>query len=377
MDRFAQFLKEARRRRMFSAAAVYAVAAWVVIQFANVAFPGWGIPDSAIRYVVYGALLGFPVAPIFGWYYDLTAQGIVRTGPAHPSQKIDLTLHRSDYLIMSAFVLVIGAVTYGLVERVLELPGENEFRMAMRPITEKSIAVLPLENRSPDPENAYFADGVHDDLLTLLSKLGDLKVISRTSVEKFRDTERTIPEIGRELGVAHILEGAVQRVDDQVRITMQLISAEQDEHLWAETYDRDLSAANIFAIQTEIAESIVDSLHATLSPEEQIRLATVPTQNLAALEAYFHGKQRMAKRASGPLAEAVDYFQQAIALDPDFALAWVGLADSYFLQILSPRSHCPSGVGPSASNCSESCRSPALANGPARHVASGSGCRRR
>lgn len=195
-----------------------------------------------------------------------------------------------------------------------------------------TIAVLPFENRSPDPENAYFADGIHDDLLMLLSKLRDMKVVSRTSVETFRDTEQAIPEIGRSLGVEHVLEGAVQRVGNNVRINVQLIAAATDEHVWAEAYDRQLTATNIFTIQSEVAKAIADALHATLSPEEQERLEIVPTDSLPAYEAYLLGKQRMARRTSIALTEAIEFFQQSIALDPQFALAYVGLADSYSIQ---------------------------------------------
>jgi adenylate cyclase len=180
---------------------------------------------------------------------------------------------------------------------------------------------------------AYFADGIHDEVLAQLSKIRDLKVISRTSVMRYRQEDRPpLPEIAGALGVANILEGSVRLAENRVRITTQLIEAESDAHLWTETYDREFTAANIFSIQSEIATTVADALRATLSPEEQDRLATVPTKNLAAYEAYILGKQRMAKLTSAALAEAVDYFQQAIDLDPKFALAYVGLADGYVWQ---------------------------------------------
>jgi len=196
----------------------------------------------------------------------------------------------------------------------------------------KSVAVLPFTNRSDEKKDAFFTDGLHDDLLTHLSKITDMKVISRTSVMGYRNTQKNMKTIGAELGVATLLEGSVQRAQNQVRINVQLIDVNTDEHLWAEIYDRELTAANIFAIQSEIATAIANALQATLSPEEQERLAAVPTEDLAAYEAYLLGKQRMATRNSEALAEAVDYFQRAIDLDPMFALAYVGLGDSYFLQ---------------------------------------------
>lgn len=196
-----------------------------------------------------------------------------------------------------------------------------------------SIAVLPFVNRSAREEDAFFVDGLHDDLLTHISKIGSIKTISRTSVMQYRNTSKTIPQIAKELGVATIMEGGVQRAGDTIRINVQLIDAATDEHLWAQIYDRQLTAVNIFAIQSEIATAIAEALRATLSLDEQQRLAIVPTQSLPALEAYFLGKQRMATRITDNLAEAVDLFQQAIELDPDFALAYVGLADTYLLQI--------------------------------------------
>ena len=198
---------------------------------------------------------------------------------------------------------------------------------------EKSIAVLPFANISPDPDDAYFAEGIHDEVLAQLSKIRELKVISRTSVMRYPEGNRPpLPEIAAALGAANILEGSVRLAGNRVRITTQLIEAESDAHLWTETYDRELTAANIFAIQSEIAATVADALQAMLSPEEKQRLDTVPTENMAALEAYFRGKQRMEKRTSAALAEAIDDFNRAIELDPGFALAYVGLADSYILQ---------------------------------------------
>jgi TolB-like protein/class 3 adenylate cyclase/Flp pilus assembly protein TadD len=199
------------------------------------------------------------------------------------------------------------------------------------PAIEKSIAVLPFANMSQDAANEPFTIGIHDDLLSHLSRIGSLKTISRTSVLQYRNTTKTIPQIADELGVATILEGGVQRAGDRVRINVQLIDAATDTHVWADTYDRQLTAANVFAIQSEIATAIAEALQVTLSLEERRRIEAAPTQNLAAFETYFLGKQLLEKRTVESLSAAIEYFQQVVDLDPDLALAHSGLADAYFI----------------------------------------------
>jgi TolB-like protein len=191
--------------------------------------------------------------------------------------------------------------------------------------------VLPFANRSALEADVFFVDGVHDDLLTLLSKLGDLKVISRTSVEKFRDTSLGIPELASQLGVATVLEGAIQRAGGQVRITVQLIDAVTDEHLWAESYDRELTAENIFAIQSDIAQAIAQALQAVLTPEEQSRVAAVPTSSFAAYEEYLRGRQKLVLREIPDMRQALEHFHRSIQLDPGFAMPYLGLADAYHM----------------------------------------------
>jgi len=201
-----------------------------------------------------------------------------------------------------------------------------------RPFTEsappRSVAVLPFANISQNAAAEPFTNGIYDDILTHLSKIRDLKVIARTTMERL-DPNLSTQEIGTMLGVAAVLEGGVQRAGDRVRINVQLIDCETEAHLWAETYDRELTAAKIFAIQSEVAMSVADALQAELSPGEQERIATVPTDNLAAYQAYLLGHQRLSKFTNAATSEAVGYFQQAAELDPSYALAYVGLADSY------------------------------------------------
>jgi TolB-like protein/class 3 adenylate cyclase/Tfp pilus assembly protein PilF len=256
----------------------------------------------------------------------------------HPTAGEARTPRRSWARAAGVAVLVAGlAVVVAYFGREgfvgLEEPKPAEIADRQLPAAEpaardKSIAVLPFANRSANQEDAFFVDGIHDDVLTHISRISALKVISRTSVMRYRDTTKNLKTIGEELGVATVLEGGIQRAGNQVRVNVQLIDAATDEHLWADTYDRRLTANNIFAIQTEIATAIADALRATLSPEERDQLTTVPTENLAAYQAYLFGKQRLAKLTSDSLVEAGEHFQRAIKLDPNFALAYVGLADA-------------------------------------------------
>jgi len=192
-----------------------------------------------------------------------------------------------------------------------------------------TVAVLPFDNLSPDPDNAFFADGVHEDVLTHLSKLSALTVISRTSVLAYRETAKSMSEIGSELGVGAIVEGSVRRAGDEVRITAQLIDARTDEHLWADNFDRQLSAASVFALQTEIAEKIAEALAATLTPEEEQRIARSPTASLDALDFYLRGRTVYGRYTPTDNEESIRLFQEALSLDPDYADAWAGLSDAY------------------------------------------------
>ena len=238
-------------------------------------------------------------------------------------------------LIKHRFKLVIGLLLLSaafLIFNSYRTPEDHHADQIPKVNTIRTIAVLPFTNLSEDPNHAYFTDGIHDDILTQLAKISSLKVISRTSVMTYRDTQKSMKMIADELGVATLLEGGVQRAGNRVRINIQLIDTETDEHLWAETYNRELTAPNIFEIQEQIAIEIAAVLRTTLSLDVQARLKTVPTRNLEALQAYFLGRQHIAQRHSVALQEAIKFFQQAIALDPGFALAHVGLADSYQLQ---------------------------------------------
>src|ERR1700726_4614262 len=249
------FFEEVQRRKVYRVAAAYVIAAGFIIQIGSAIFPAWELPNWAFRLVVVLPLIGFPISLILSWAYDVTPQGIRATRTASVPGA-----HRRRNLIM----LVATGVVISAAAGFFLLP-----RASARKI-DKSIAVLPFENLSDEKENAFFADGIQDDILTNLSKIGDLKVISRTSVMSYRGKTPNIREIAKALGVSTVLEGSVRREGKRVRVNVQLINTSNDEHIWAEDYDRDLT--DVFAMQTDLAQKIVYTLQAKLSPNEKARL---------------------------------------------------------------------------------------------------------
>ncbi|MGH8193661.1 MAG: tetratricopeptide repeat protein [Woeseiaceae bacterium] len=328
MRKLPEFLVEMRKRRVFRVAVIYILGAWGALQVADLAFESWGIPGAALRFVWTGAILGFPIAMLLGWRFDLTGGRIIRISAS--GDKTDLSLMRADYVILAVTALVIVLTVYGLGAGISEFREQPAAAADTETIDPRSIAVLPMTSTSLDPDGGEFlALGIQDDLLTRLSKIASLKVISRTSVDRYRDTDKSTREIGRELGVSKILEGHVQRRGNQARVNVQLIDAASDEHLWAATYDRDLTAADVFSVQTEIVETIASQLQATLTPQESDQLASMPTHSLEAYTAYLKGQQQANLVSIESLNNAIDHYQEAIRLDPEFALAHVGLADAY------------------------------------------------
>lgn len=299
---------------------------WLLLQVIDVVIPILALEPWVGRLVFLLLAAGLPVALILAWAFELTPDGIKRDRDVERKQTVSVQTGRKlDFLIIG--VMAVALIYFAINHDWSEDQGSRRIGAA----SGQSIAVLPFTNRSALDEDVFFVDGVHDDLLTLLSKLGELKVISRTSVEKFRDTSVGIPEIAKQLGVATVLEGAVQRSGGQVRITVQLIDAVTDEHLWAESYDRELTAENIFAIQSDIALVIAQALQAVLTPEEQSRVAAVPTSNYAAYEEFLRGSQKMVLREIPDIREAVNHYRNSIQLDPNYAMAYVGLADAYHM----------------------------------------------
>jgi TolB-like protein/Flp pilus assembly protein TadD len=305
-----------RRRKVWRVAAGYSVVGWLIIQFATTVFPALALPVWTARLVIILVLAGFPIALVLAWAFDVSSAGIERTPDIAPADcPPAFSARRKNLVPLMVFGLVIAVVAgYFLVPRA----------SARR--LEKSIAVLPFDNFSADQENAFFADGIQDDILTNLARIGDLKVISRTSVMPYRGQTHNLREIGKALNVATILEGSVRREGNRVRINVQLIDASNDKHLWAQFYDRELT--DVFAIQSELAREIASALKATLSPDEQERIEKKPTQNGEAYLLYLQAHEIFNRpdRHHDDLARVESLYEEAIQLDPSFALAHARLA---------------------------------------------------
>lgn len=317
-------LQELRRRKVFRVAALYIVGAWVVLQVADLAFESWDIASSALRYVWLGAILGFPIALIFGWRYDITTDGIVRTPPADADAQIDLSLRRSDYVILALLMVVAIGVIYPLTKQIGDSRSQQPVEIAQRDIEPNSIAVLPFDNLSGDPEQAYFVAGMQDALIAGLSRISALRVTSKTSTVRFKDTVESLPRIAAQLGVAKLIEGSIFRAGDRVRITVQLVDAGLDEHIWSETFEREVE--DVMMLQNELARAIANQVEVTLKPEEQNQLGSAESINPAAYEAYLKGNFHVERFTPQDIKLAAQYYQQAVELDPDNALASAGLA---------------------------------------------------
>jgi TolB-like protein/Tfp pilus assembly protein PilF len=305
------FFEEVRRRKVYRVAAAYVIAAGGIIQLASAAFPAWELPSWTLRVLIVSLLMGFPVALMLAWAFDITADGIQVT----PDGSTSKGHARRNMILLIACGLILSAAA-GL----FLLP-----QVAAHKI-DRSIAVLPFQNLSDEKENAYFADGVQDDLLTNLSKIGDLKVISRTSVMSYRATQSNAREIGKALGVGTILEGSVRRVGNRVRVNVQLINAENDQHIWAEDYDRELT--DVFAIQSDLAQKIAGELRAQLSPTEKAQIERKPTENSEAYLAFVEGHDLLTRpdRLRADTEKSEQLFERATRLDPNFARAFAALA---------------------------------------------------
>jgi TolB-like protein/Flp pilus assembly protein TadD len=315
------FFTELKRRSVYKVGIAYAVVGWLLIQIATQVFPFFEIPNWGVRLMVLIIALGFPIALILAWAFELTPEGIKRTEAADAAGK-----HSRGgawiYIVLIGAALSIGLFFLGRYTASRKQTESAE-------LSAKSIAVLPFENLSRDPDNAYFADGIQDEILARLSKIADLKVISRTSTQKYKSAPDNLREIARQLGVSNILEGSVQKAADQVRVNVQLINALNDAHLWSEIYDRKLT--DMFAIESDIAKTIADTLQAKLSGSEHQAIAARPTENTQAHELYLKGRYFGGKRTADDLQRAIDYYNQSLAKDPNYAAAYAAIANSYTL----------------------------------------------
>jgi TolB-like protein len=316
------FLSELKRRNVYKVAVAYAVVGWLVIQISSTVLPTFHAPEWVVQTLVVLVALGFPIALVLAWAFEATPQGIKRTEVADAMPATGAR-NKSAWI----YVVLIGAVvSIGLFFVGRYLGQRNAGAIAPANATalpQKSIAVLPFENLSSDKENAYFAEGIQDEILTRLAKIGALKVISRTSTSHFASSPQNLPEIARQLGVANILEGSVQKAREAVHVNVQLIRAATDDHLWAESYDRKLD--DIFAVEKEVAQNIAATLNAKLTGAEEQAIAQKPTNNPAAYEAYLRGNTQFWEINEQSLLAAGRSYQEAVRLDPQFAIAWAAL----------------------------------------------------
>ena len=312
------FFSELKRRNVYKVAVAYAVVSWLLIQIATQVFPFFEIPNWAVRLVVLLLVIGFPVALIIAWAFEATPEGIKRTEVA------DAAGQRSRggawiYIVAIGAALSIGLFVLG------RYTAPNE-RSALAELPRKSLAVLPFANLSGNPENAYFAAGIQDEIITRLAKIGELKVVSCLTTQRFKSSPDDLPAIAKQLGVANVLQGSVQRTGDAVRVNVQLVKAETDTHLWADTFDRKLT--DVFQIESDIARTIAEKLQAKLTGSEERAISVQPTQSLEAHQLYLQGRYLWNRRTAENLKKALNYFEQAADRDPNYALAYTGIADT-------------------------------------------------
>ena len=316
---------ELRRRNIFKVSLAYMIVSWITVQVADVILPTFQAPDWVMQVLVLFLILAFPVAVLLAWAFDLTPQGLKPTSDFDQTQSITVeTGQKLNHVVIA--LLGIAVVVLIIDNYIFPDTTVTDPDVAYR----RAIAVIPFSNGSIAEENAeFFSAGIHDELLTRLAKISDLKVVSRTSVMEYKDTTKNIRQIGEELQVGSILEGGVQRAGDVLRINVQLVDSLIDEPIWAETYEREFNAANLFAIQGEISTTIAAELKARLSDAEQSRINAAPTESMAALEAYYAGKYELHQRAPDTMLTAIQHFSNSVKIDPQFGPAWAGLAETW------------------------------------------------
>ena len=330
------FFRELKQRKVYRVALGYAVVAWLVVQISATVMPAYHAPDWILPVFITAVALGFPVALVLAWAFELKGGVIERT----PESACALpTANKRRVWLLAVLGLVISAIALGgyslchpwrnisTAKSITASTASESFTVAAPAVSGRSIAVLPFANLSGNPENAYFAAGIQDEIVTRLAKITELKVISCTSTQRLKSAPDDLPAIAKQLGVANIAEGSVQRSGDQVRVNIQLLKAATNNHLWADTFDRKLT--DIFAVESEIAKKIADTLQAKLTGSERNAIATQPTQNTEAHQLYLKGRYLWNRRTGKNLEKALSYFQQAAEKDPNYALAYAGIADTY------------------------------------------------
>jgi TolB-like protein len=326
------FFSELKRRNVYKVAIAYAVVAWLLIQVASILFPTFEAPAWVMKVFVAIVVLGFPIALILAWAFELTPEGIKRSEDVAPNESITPRTGRKLVAGIVVLALMAGAL---LAYQILRQSSPTAAKPSSAPaaaISDKSIAVLPFDSLSEDKANAYFAVGVQDEILTRLAKVRDLKVISRTSTQQYQSKPGNVAEIAKQLGVAHLLEGSVQKAGDAVRVNVQLIKAEGDSHLWAETYDGKLT--DMFAFQTDVAQRIAKSLEATLTGREREAIKYIGTKVPAAYDAYLRGLAFRNSQSRQDQNQLIEYCRQAVALDPNYAAAWGEIAGAEGLKYI-------------------------------------------
>ncbi len=323
------FFTELRRRNVYKVAVAYAIVAWLLIQAASILFPTFEAPPWVMKVFIAFVALGFPLALIFAWAFELTPEGIKRAEDVAPDESIThRTGRKLTILVGMVAALALGLLLFQLLRPKPDVARTSSSASAAagrQEVSGKSIAVLPFESLSEDKANAYFATGVQDEILTRLAKVGELKVISRTSTQQFQSKPGNVAEIAQQLGVAHILEGSVQKAGENVRVNVQLIKADTDAHLWAETYDRKL--AEVFQVQSDIALQIANALEAKLTGRERRAIGSVGTSNPQAYDVYLRGLALDTAQSREETETALESFRRAVELDPKFAAAWAALAN--------------------------------------------------
>ena len=313
---------ELRRRRVFRAAGLYVVGAWIAIQVVSELFVAFGIPESALRYVWGVVILLFPLAVIFAWFFEITSSGIRRTEPASAETGHDPSLRRIDLVILAALVVIGAMISYQFLGNILDVERDSQ-SVEVREAGWNSIAVLPLENLSDDPDQAYFVSGMHDALITGLSGISGLRVTSKTSTLRFRNVDAALPDIATDLGVSWLIEGSVYKVGRQVRITVKLMDARQDTSVWSQTFEEDIE--DVLSIQWEVAREIARQVQVTLTRDEEALLASADKVNPAAYEAFLKGQFHVERFTPQDLSLAEQYYVEALDTDPSYALAILGL----------------------------------------------------